>query len=106
MYFCLVQQFPYYTNDNRGYYTKQDHGGDGEIKAEVFFFYTDIARQSADPVQFVVKEIDDQSYQHYADANDHDDFARILAHNNLLMRQRYDLLKKAGKFSYKFTACE
>jgi len=38
--------------------TKNDHCSNGKVKSKVFSFDPDITRQSADPVQFIVKEID------------------------------------------------
>jgi hypothetical protein len=65
--------------------TEQYHGGDGKVKAEVFLFYADVARQVAYPMQFIVKEIDHQPYYHHSAANKHDILASIGIHKKIIL---------------------
>jgi hypothetical protein len=45
-----LENLPDDLNNDRDQDTKNDHRGDREIKFEIFFFNSDISRQSADPV--------------------------------------------------------
>jgi hypothetical protein len=75
----------YYANDNRYQNTKHDHGGDGKIKAEILFFNADITGQVADPVQFVVEEIDDKPYYHHSAPDEHNILAGIGIHKKIIL---------------------
>jgi hypothetical protein len=52
------QELSNYPDNDREENTKDDHGSDRKIKPEVLFLYPYVARQTADPMHFVVKEID------------------------------------------------
>lgn len=73
----LLQKPANYAENYRYNYTCQDHCCYGEIKAEIFFFNSNVARQVTDPVKLVVKEIDDQPNYHYRAANEHQILAGI-----------------------------
>jgi len=60
--------------------TDNDQGNHRKIKPGITFFYTDISRQAAQPVQFVMKEVNDYT-QHYNDnAGKNDPFACFSVH--------------------------
>jgi len=63
---------------------EEDHGRNGEVKPEIFFFNTDIARQPPDPVKLVVEKIDNNAYYYEGNANNYDIFSRLRIH-----RKRY-----------------
>jgi hypothetical protein len=75
--------------DNAEYYSKQntknDHGGDGKIKAEVFLFNPDVTGQMAYPMQFIVKEVNNQSDHNNGAANEHNIFTGIGIHINFIL---------------------
>jgi hypothetical protein len=71
--------------DHRYQNTKQDHGCYREIEAEIFFFNTNITRQVADPMQFVMEEIDDQAYYYYSSPNEHNILAGIRIHKKIIL---------------------
>ena len=60
---------------------KKDHGGDGEIKTEVFPLHPDVARQAADPVKFVVKKINKYTQNNDGYTGNDDVFTCLLIHN-------------------------
>lgn len=68
-------------NDDRDHQAKNDHRCYWKIKAEIFSFNSNVARQSANPRQLIMKKINDQPQQ-----NDHctchdDIFTGITAHS-------------------------
>ena len=67
-------------DDYGDHQAENDHRSDREIKSEILFFYPDVARQSSDPVKFIMKEINQnaQHYDHYA--CDDDIFSRVTVH--------------------------
>jgi hypothetical protein len=73
--------------DDGDYYAKNYHGGDREIKFEIFFFNSNIAGQPADPMQLIMKKINDHANKNYHDpANDHI-FTGIAVHDTKLKDQ-------------------
>jgi hypothetical protein len=75
-----LENLPDDLNNDRDQDTKNDHSGDREIEFEIFFFNPDVSRQPADPVQFIVKEIDDHSQQNDHDSRHNYVFAGIAIH--------------------------
>jgi len=73
-------------SDNPDHYrdqnTQQEHGGERKIKPEIFFFNSYIPRQAADPMQFIVKKINEDTDEHYARTNGNDIFSRFAVHLN------------------------
>jgi len=67
----LLQEPANDTKHHRYNNANQDHSGNRKVKAEILFFYPDITRQMTDPMQFIMKEIDHQAYDHHSAANDH-----------------------------------
>jgi hypothetical protein len=53
---CL-QELSYDPNYNGKKNTKNDHRYNGKVKSEILPFDTDVARQAADPMKFVMEEI-------------------------------------------------
>jgi hypothetical protein len=66
-------------------HAEDDHSSDGKIKTEVLFFYANVARQVADPMQFIVKEIDNYSYYHHGAANEYKILAGIGIHKKIIL---------------------
>ena len=60
---------------------ENNHGSDWKIEPEIFFLYTYIARQAANPVEFIVKKINDHAGKHDKNANDNDPFSGIAVHD-------------------------
>lgn len=58
----FLEQTPDQSQDNSQQYTENDHRSYWEIEAEVFFFYPDIAGQATYPMEFVVEEVNDNTY--------------------------------------------
>jgi hypothetical protein len=81
----LLQEPSNNAYDHRYQNTKQDHGCNGKIEAEIFFFYTNITGQMTDPMQFIVKEIDDQSYYHHCSAEEYYVLAGIGIHKKFIL---------------------
>jgi len=68
-------------NEDSDNYAKNYHGGDREIKFEIFFFNSNISGQSAYPMQFIMKEIDDHTNENcYNPTYDHI-FTRVAIHD-------------------------
>jgi hypothetical protein len=65
--------------------TKNDHGGDWEIKSEIFFFDSDISGQPSNPMQFVVEEINNDPNDHNKQSDSDDPFAGFTAHESNLL---------------------
>lgn len=81
----LMQQSAHNIDDYCYQHTEQDHGCYGEIKAEIFFFNANITRQVTDPVQFIVKEINNKAYYHHPAADEHQIFAGIGIHKKIIL---------------------
>jgi len=60
--------------------TENDHAGKRKIKPEIFFFNSYITGQTANPVQFIMKEIDDNTSQQDETANNYNPFPGITVH--------------------------
>ena len=67
-FFCMLQKTPDDPQDNCKQDTNEDHSGNGKIKAEIFPFNPDIARQPSDPVQLIGKEVQNNAGDNYDDA--------------------------------------
>jgi hypothetical protein len=65
--------------------TKNDHGGDGKVKANVLFFNTYIARQPAYPVQLIVKKVNHHAYYNNGNANEDNVFTGIGIHKKFIL---------------------
>lgn len=52
------------TNNNGKQQAKEYHGGDGKIEPEILLFYSNVTGQPAKPMQFVVKEVNDDADNH------------------------------------------
>jgi hypothetical protein len=63
-------------------YAKYDHGDKWKIESEVFSFYPDIAWQPSNPVQFIVKEVNDDAYDDYQDSKNDNIFTCSLVHSS------------------------
>lgn len=50
-----------YVHDQRDQKTNKNHGSDRQIKSEIFFLNFYVAGQAANPMQFVVKEVNHQT---------------------------------------------
>lgn len=74
--------YTYYYSDQN---TKNNHGSNWEIKTEVFLFNPYIARQMADPVQFIVKKVYNKAYDHNGASDEHNIFAGIGIHINFIL---------------------
>ncbi len=70
---------------------EQNHGSDGKIKPEVFFFNADIAGQAADPVQLVMKKINEQPDNCHPDADEDDVFSCFSIHAAKLPEAEIDV---------------
>jgi hypothetical protein len=60
--------------------TENDHAGKRKIKTKAPFFNSNITRQTADPVQFIMKEINDNTCQQDKHSDDNDPFSGIAVH--------------------------
>jgi len=60
---------------------ENNHGSDWKIEPEVFFLYPYITRQAANPMQFIMKEIDDYTGKQDEKANNNDPFSCIAVHD-------------------------
>jgi hypothetical protein len=60
---------------------ENDHGGKWKIKTKITFFNSYITGQTADPVQFIMKEINDNSNQDDEYANNNNPFSGIAVHS-------------------------
>jgi hypothetical protein len=70
--------------------TKNDHGSDRKIKFEIFPFEADISGQATNPVQFVMKKINDDANNDHKQSDSDDPFTGFTVH----------VTKLLGKFSY------
>lgn len=59
---------------------KKYHGNDWKIEPEILSFDPDVSRQSTDPIQFIVKEINDDTNDDDHSANTNDPFASFIIH--------------------------
>ncbi len=66
-----LQQSFYNTYNHTNQHAKNNHGNNRKIKPEIFSFYPDVSWQMPDPVQLVMKKINDNPY--YNDGNSYDD---------------------------------
>jgi hypothetical protein len=67
-------------NNGSNEQTKNDQSSDGKIKTEILFFNPDIAREPADPMQLIMKEVNNNTC-HNDDHPDHNDpFTRFIVH--------------------------
>jgi hypothetical protein len=90
---------------------KQDHGGNGKVKPEILLFHPDIARQAADPGEFVVEKIDQEAdyNNNYSKANDI--FSCVLIHFLQFTNNRpqiiylNSIMKTIFLFLLSFTLC-
>ncbi len=57
-----------------------NHRNYRKIKPGAPFFYPYIAWQAAQPIQFIMKEINDYTQQYYDNAGEDDPFARFSVH--------------------------
>jgi hypothetical protein len=73
------------TYNDREQHTKNDHGCNGKIKAEVFFFNPYIAGQMADPVQLIVKKVNNKAYNHYSASNHHNILTGVGIHKKFIL---------------------
>ena len=62
-------------------YAKNHHGSDREIKFESFFFNSDITGQPSDPMQLIMKKINDHANKNYHDPAYDNIFSGIAVHN-------------------------
>jgi hypothetical protein len=77
----VVSEKPFYHLYNqRKKQAENNHCRDRKIKPEIFFFYTNITRQPAYPMQFIVKEINDDACQYNQQAGNDDPFPCIAVH--------------------------
>jgi len=68
--------------DNKGQQQAENyHCSDRKIKPEIFFLHPDITGQTANPVQFIMKEIDDHTCDNDENTNDNNPFSCIAVHN-------------------------
>jgi len=76
----ISKEAPEYLHKHADHHTEDNHGSDGKVKAEILSFHPYVARQVAEPVQLVVKEINQQA--DYDDHNTPDDnvFASFRIH--------------------------
>jgi len=77
-------------------YTCNEHGSYGKIKTAVFIFYTYVSGQSPQPVQFIVKEIDEQAGYYNNDPGNDKPFARCCIHATKI---KFGNLIRVGVFS-------
>ena len=56
-------------NDQGGCNTEKNHGRYWEIEPEIFFFNPYIAGKPSNPMELIVKKIDDNACQNYQDAD-------------------------------------
>jgi hypothetical protein len=82
------EKFFYYLDDQCHYKTKNDHGSNRKIKSEIFFFNPDISGQSPDPMQLIMKKINDHSDCNNEYANNDDPFPCFTVHTAKLMMNR------------------
>ena len=76
-----LQPSPDNEDDKGGKQAEQDHRRDREIESEILLFNPYISGQPADPVQFVMKEIDDDTEQNDKNSPKNDVSARIAVHS-------------------------
>ena len=60
--------------------TKNDHRSDGKVKTEILFFDPDITGQPADPMQLIMKEVNNYSCYNNEHADRNDPFTRFIIH--------------------------
>ena len=60
---------------------ENNHRSDRKIESEIFFLHPDITGQTANPVQFIMKEIYDYTCDNDENTNDNDPFSCIAVHN-------------------------
>ena len=83
--------------DNKGQQqAENNHGSDWKIEPEIFFLYTYIARQAANPVEFIVKKINDHAGNYDKNANDNDPFSGIAVHDAKIKLYRAFPVKKSS----------
>ena len=67
--------------NDRQQQAQQNHGSNGKIKPEVFALNANVAGQPAEPVYFIVKEINTNTCHQNKGANEYEPFAGIAVHS-------------------------
>jgi len=83
----FLQNPSYNIHDDCKHNTENDQRRNGKIEPEVFLFNANIAGQAADPMQPVMKKINDEAYHYDSASEQHDIFAGSWIH----------ILKRAGR---------
>ena len=66
-------------------YAYNDQGNYGEIKPGISFFQSDITREPAQPVEFIVKKVNNDAHQHNDNAGKDDPFAGLRIHGSKII---------------------
>ena len=74
------KDFPNKPNNKSADQAEKDHCNDGEIKSEIFLFNSDITGQTSDPVQLIMKKINDDTDKNNDHSNSNDPFAGFAVH--------------------------
>ena len=74
------KEFPNNPNDKSAEQTEQDHCNNRKIKPEIFFFDSYITGKPPDPVQFIMKKINDDTDQDNDHSNSNDPFTCFAVH--------------------------
>lgn len=56
---------------------QQDHGGQRKVELKIFFFNSYISRQSSNPVELVMKEVNNYTNHNYSNADKNQIFSRL-----------------------------
>jgi len=70
----------YYLDDHSKQDAEDNHRGNGEIKTKILLFESNISGQATNPVEPVMKEINDNTGNHYQDAGNNNPFASFMVH--------------------------
>ena len=79
-------------DDNGEQHAYNNHRSNWKIKPGAALFYPDISRQAAQPIEFIMKEINDHTHQYSENAGEYYPFACGSVHGAKIEFGRYSMV--------------